>query len=59
VVPLLTPVILFNLVMGVINSFQVFTSAFVIGGTTGQPLESTLMFMILIYRNAFKYFKMG
>ena len=59
VVPLLTPVILFNLVMGVIYSFQVFTSAFVIGGTTGQPLESTLMFMILIYRNAFKYFKMG
>ena len=59
VVPLLTPVILFNLVMGVIYSFQVFTSAFVIGGTTGNPLESTLMFMILIYRNAFKYFKMG
>jgi multiple sugar transport system permease protein len=58
-VPLLTPVILFNLVMGVIYSFQVFTSAFVIGGTTGEPLESTLMFMVLIYRQAFKYFKMG
>jgi multiple sugar transport system permease protein len=58
-IPLLTPVTLFNLVMGVIGSFQVFTSAFVIGGTTGTPLESTLMYMVLIYRNAFRYFKMG
>jgi len=57
--PLLTPVILFNLVMGVINSFQVFTQALVIGGTTGDPLSSTLMFMVLIYSNAFSYFKMG
>jgi multiple sugar transport system permease protein len=57
--PLLTPVTLFNLVMGVIGSFQVFVSAFVIGGTTGRPLESTLMYMVLIYRNAFRYFKMG
>ena len=57
--PLLTPVTLFNLVMGVIGSFQVFVSAFVIGGTTGKPLESTLMYMVLIYRNAFRYFKMG
>ena len=57
--PLLTPVTLFNLVMGVIGSFQVFTSAFVIGGTTGKPLESTLMYMVLIYRHAFRYFKMG
>lgn len=57
--PLLTPITLFNLVMGVIASFQVFTSAFVIGNTTGRPLESTLMYMVLIYRNAFRYFKMG
>ena len=58
-IPLLTPVILFNLVMGVIGSFQVFTQAMVIGGTTGKPLESTLMFMVHIYRNAFRYFSMG
>ncbi|HEU5101047.1 MAG TPA: sugar ABC transporter permease [Roseiflexaceae bacterium] len=58
-IPLLTPVILFNLVMGVIGSFQVFTQALVIGGTTGKPLESTLMFMVIIYRNAFAYFAMG
>ena len=57
--PLLSPVILFNLVMGVIYSFQVFSQALVVGGTTGNPVESTLMFMVLIYRNAFRYFKMG
>lgn len=57
--PLLTPVILFNLVMGIIGSFQVFTQALVIGGTDGRPLDSTMMYMVLIYRNAFRYFSMG
>lgn len=57
--PLLTPMILFNLVIGIITSFQVFTQALVIGGTTGQPAESTLMYMVVIYRSAFRYFDMG
>ena len=57
--PLLSPVILFNLVIGVIYSFQVFAQALVIGDTTGEPLGSTLMYMVLIYRNAFRYFAMG
>ncbi len=59
ILPLLSPVILFNLVMGIIYSFQVFGQAFVIGGTTGKPSEATLMFMVHIYRSAFRYFKMG
>jgi multiple sugar transport system permease protein len=59
IIPLISPVILFNLVIGVIYSFQVFTQALVIGGTNGEPLESTLMFLVLIYRNAFRYFSMG
>ncbi|MCJ7702708.1 MAG: sugar ABC transporter permease [Anaerolineales bacterium] len=58
-IPMLSNVILFNLVMNIIWSFQVFTQALVIGGTNGTPLESTLMVMVLIYRNAFRYFKMG
>lgn len=57
--PLLTPVILFNLVTGVIYSFQVFAQALVIGDTTGKPLQATLMYMVLVYRNAFRYFSMG
>lgn len=58
-IPLLTPVILYNLVTGVIASFQVFTSAMVIGGTTGRPQESLLMYFVHLYRNAFRYFNMG
>jgi ABC-type sugar transport system permease subunit len=57
--PLLTPVILFNLVIGIIGAFHVFTPALVIGGTMGKPLESTLMLMVHIYRHAFRYFAMG
>ena len=59
ILPLLSPVILFNLVMNVIYSFQVFSQPLVIGGTTGAPFESMLMYMVHIYRNAFRYFKMG
>jgi multiple sugar transport system permease protein len=57
--PLLSPVILFNLVIGVIYSFQVFTQALVVGGTLGEPVDSTLMYMVVIYLNAFRYFAMG
>jgi multiple sugar transport system permease protein len=57
--PLITPVILFNLVIGIISSFQIFVQAMVIGGTTGAPAESTLMFMVVIYRAAFRYFNLG
>jgi multiple sugar transport system permease protein len=59
ILPLLSPVILFNLVMNIIGAFQVFAQPLVIGGTTGAPLESMLMYMVHIYRNAFRYFKMG
>ena len=57
--PLLSPVILFNLVMNTIYAFQVFDQPFVIGGSTGDPFRSLLMYMVLIYRNAFRYFKLG
>lgn len=57
--PILSPVVLFNLVIGVIYSFQVFGQALVIGGTTGSPLESTLMYVVHIYAHAFRYFSMG
>jgi multiple sugar transport system permease protein len=54
--PLLSPVILFNLVMGVIGNFQVFTQAFIM--TKGGPLDATLFYALYLYRNAFEYFKM-
>lgn len=59
--PLISPTILFNLIMGIIGSFQVFGTAFVATGSANSagPLNSLLMYMILLYRNAFRYFNMG
>jgi multiple sugar transport system permease protein len=58
-IPLLTPTIFFNLIMGIIGSFQVFASAFVAGSGEGGPLNSLLVYMLHLYRNAFRYFNMG
>jgi multiple sugar transport system permease protein len=57
--PMLTPTIFFNLVLGVIGSFQYFTTAYVLTGGEGGPASATLFYSLLLYRNAFKYFKMG
>jgi oligogalacturonide transport system permease protein len=55
--PLITPMILFNLVMQTINAFQHFTEAMVI--TAGGPLNSTYVYAMKLYREAFEFFKMG
>lgn len=55
--PLLTPVIFFSVITGIIGSFQVFTSAYI--ATDGGPENATLFYVLLLYRNAFQYFKMG
>lgn len=56
-IPLMTPTIFFNLIIGLINSFQVFTFAYII--TKGGPLNSTLFYVLYIYRQAFEFFQMG
>ncbi|MCR4415208.1 MAG: sugar ABC transporter permease, partial [Thermoguttaceae bacterium] len=56
-IPILSPVLFFNLVIGIIGSFQVFTAAFVMTG--GGPQNSTLFMVLYIYLNAFRFFKMG
>lgn len=55
--PLLSPVILFNVITGMIGAFQYFTQAFIMTG--GGPGDSTLMYSLYLYFNAFRYFKMG
>jgi multiple sugar transport system permease protein len=57
--PMVTPTIFFNLVLGIIGAFQNFTTAFVLSNGTGGPAGSTLMYSMMLYQNAFKYFKMG
>jgi multiple sugar transport system permease protein len=55
--PLLTPTILFNLVISLIASFQVFTQSYIMTG--GGPANATLTYVLYLYRNAFEFFKMG
>jgi multiple sugar transport system permease protein len=57
--PMLTPTIFFNLVLGLIGTFQYFTTAFVVSGGSGGPAGATTFYAMLIYNNAFRYFKMG
>ena len=56
-IPMLTPVILYNLVVGIINSFQVFTFAYIM--TQGGPLNSTTFYVYYIYQRGFQFFEMG
>jgi len=58
-VPLLSPIIFFNLVLQIIHSFQSFTQAFVVSGGTGGPADSTLVFSLYLYQRGFGAFDMG
>lgn len=55
--PLITPVLLFTLIMGVIGTFQTFTSSYIMTG--GGPANATLFYLLYLYRNAFNWFEMG
>lgn len=55
--PMISTVIFFNLIMGIIGSFQVFTSAFIM--TQGGPANATYFFVLGVYLNAFQFLKMG
>ncbi len=55
--PLMSPVIFFNLIMGIIGSLQAFAQAYIMTG--GGPARSTQFFMLYIYQNAFSFFKAG
>ncbi len=57
--PLLTPIIFFNLVLQVINSFQTFTPSYVISGGTGGPSDTTLLYSLYLYLEAFTKLRMG
>ncbi len=56
-IPLLTPIIFFNLIMQMVNAFQDFTGPFVITG--GGPLNSTYLYAMKLYDEGFKFYKMG
>jgi multiple sugar transport system permease protein len=57
--PMLTPIIFFNVIMQTIQAFQQFTQAFIISGGTGRPLDTTLFYALYLYQRAFGDFDMG
>ncbi|GGT09367.1 ABC transporter permease [Planobispora rosea] len=57
--PLLTPIIFFNLVLEVIKSFQSFTQSFIVSNGTGGPTDSTLFYTLYLYTKGFKDYEMG
>jgi multiple sugar transport system permease protein len=58
-IPLLSPVILFNLVIQLIGAFQSFTQAYIIGGGRGGVLNSTLFYTLHMYIQGWTYHEMG
>lgn len=56
-IPLMSPVLFFNLIMGIIGSFQVFTAGYLL--TDGGPQNSTLFYVLYLYRVGFRYLEMG
>ncbi len=60
-IPMVSPITLFNLITGVIATFQYFAQAYVFRGfqPLGYPLNSTLFYSVNLYQNAFQYLKMG
>jgi ABC-type sugar transport system permease subunit len=57
--PFLTPYIFFNLIIGTIGSLQRFSDIYIMSGPTGGPVNSTMVPVLLLFNNAFQYFKMG
>ncbi|MBI1259742.1 MAG: ABC transporter permease subunit [Chloroflexi bacterium] len=57
--PLLTPIIFFNLIIQMIGAFRTFTQAFIVTGGSGAPLDTTLFYAIYLYNRAFNQFQMG
>ena len=57
--PMLTPIIFFNLVLQTIGAFQSFNQAYIVSGGTGGPVDSTLFYTLYVYQQGFVSFNMG
>lgn len=57
--PMMSPIILFNLIMQIISAFQAFTPAYIVSNGSGGPLNSTMFYTLLLYRKGFTEFNMG
>jgi len=57
--PMISPVILFNFITGIIGSFQIFTTAYVISGGNGSPAYASMFYVLYLYLNAFRRYRFG
>lgn len=57
IIPMISPVILYHIITALFGGFQIFTTAYI--ATNGGPANSTLFYVLYLYRNAFQYSKMG
>ena len=57
--PMLSPYIFFNLIMGTIGVLQTFDNVYVMTSGSGGPVDATLMPVLLLFNKAFRYFSMG
>jgi multiple sugar transport system permease protein len=57
--PMISPILFFTLVMGMIQTFQYFTQAFIMTDGGGGPADSTLFYALYLFNNAFIYHRMG
>lgn len=58
-IPMLTPIIFFNLVLQIIGAFQSFTQAYIVSGGSGGPVDSTLFYTLYLYNRGFANLQMG
>lgn len=57
--PMITPLLFFNLVLQMVGAFQAFTPAYVVSGGSGGPLDTTLFYTLYVYRQGFAFLHMG
>jgi multiple sugar transport system permease protein len=57
--PLITPLVFFNLILQMVGAFQAFTPSYIVSGGTGGPVDSTLFYTLYLYQEGFGYLKMG
>ena len=57
--PMISPIIFFNILLTTVNAFQAFTPAYVVSNGTGGPLDSTLFYTLYLYQRGFSNLEMG
>jgi multiple sugar transport system permease protein len=57
--PMITPILFFNLILQIVGAFQAFTPAYIVSGGNGGPVDATLFYTLYVYIQGFQYLHMG